>query len=55
MVCNLEAGLYLFSGNTIHVIILIISILWHTFMQLQAASQSQALVLMGDFNHPDIS
>jgi len=23
--------------------------------QLQAASQSQALVLMGDFNHPDIS
>jgi len=25
------------------------------YKQLQAASQSQALVLMGDFNHPDIS
>ena len=25
------------------------------YRQLQAASQSQALVLMGDFNHPDIS
>jgi len=25
------------------------------YMQLQAAPQSQALVLMGDFNHPDIS
>jgi len=24
------------------------------YRQLQAASQSQALVLMGDFNHPDI-
>jgi len=24
-------------------------------MQLKVASQSQALVLMGDFNHPDIS
>jgi len=26
-----------------------------SYRQLQAASQSQALVLMGDFNHPDIS
>ena len=25
------------------------------YRQLQAASQSQALVLMGDFNHPDLS
>jgi len=25
------------------------------YKQLQVASQSQALVLMGDFNHPDIS
>jgi len=25
------------------------------YRQLQAASQSQALVLLGDFNHPDIS
>jgi len=25
------------------------------YRQLKAASQSQALVLMGDFNHPDIS
>jgi len=25
------------------------------YKQLKAASQSQALVLMGDFNHPDIS
>jgi len=25
------------------------------YKQLQAASQSQALVLLGDFNHPDIS
>jgi len=25
------------------------------YRQLQAASQLQALVLMGDFNHPDIS
>ena len=25
------------------------------YRQLQAVSQSQALVLMGDFNHPDIS
>ena len=25
------------------------------YRQLQVASQSQALVLMGDFNHPDIS
>jgi len=25
------------------------------YKQLQAASQAQALVLMGDFNHPDIS
>jgi len=25
------------------------------YRQLQAASQSQALVLMGDFSHPDIS
>ena len=25
------------------------------YRQLQAGSQSQALVLMGDFNHPDIS
>jgi len=25
------------------------------YRQMQAASQSQALVLMGDFNHPDIS
>jgi len=25
------------------------------YRQLQVASQPQALVLMGDFNHPDIS
>ena len=25
------------------------------YKQLQAASESQALVLMGDFNHPDVS
>jgi len=25
------------------------------YKQLKAASQSQALVLVGDFNHPDIS
>jgi len=25
------------------------------YKQLQAASQSRALVLMGDFNHPDLS
>jgi len=25
------------------------------YRQLKAASQSEALVLMGDFNHPDIS
>jgi len=25
------------------------------YRQLKVASQSQALILMGDFNHPDIS